>query len=235
MKVILLAGGFGTRLSEYTKTIPKPMVDIAGKPMLLHIMKQYAKYGFKDFYIALGYKGEIIKKFFNKKFFDWNINLIETGKNTMTGGRLKRLEPFLCKERFMLTYGDGVADININKLVEFHKSHRKTITFTGVHPSGRFGEFVEHENKVITFSEKPDRGKAYINGGFMVFNKELLDYLTEDENCDLEIGPLVKLTKKGEVMVYKHTGSWECMDHERDLTHLNNLWNNNQAFWKMWN
>ena len=139
MKVVLLAGGFGTRLSEYTKTIPKPMIDIAGKPMLLHIMILYAKYGFKDFYIALGYKGEMIKKFFNKKFFDWNINLIETGKNTMTGGRLKRLKKYIGKETFMMTYGDGLSNVNLKKLLKFHKKSKKISTLTSVRPPARFG------------------------------------------------------------------------------------------------
>ena len=140
MKVILLAGGFGTRLSEYTKTIPKPMINIAGKPMLLHIMKLYAKYGYKDFYIALGYKGKIIKNFFNKKFFDWNINLIETGKNTMTGGRLKRLKKYIGKETFMMTYGDGLSNVNLKKLLKFHKKNKKTnVTLTAVRPPARFG------------------------------------------------------------------------------------------------
>ena len=139
MKVILLAGGFGTRLPEYTKTIPKPMINIAGKPMLLHIMKLYAKYGFKDFYIALGYKGEIIKKFFNKKFFDWNINFVETGKNTMTGGRLKRLKKYIGKETFMMTYGDGLSNINLKKLLKFHKKNKKLVTLTAVRPPARFG------------------------------------------------------------------------------------------------
>ena len=154
MKVVLLAGGFGTRLSEYTKTIPKPMINIGGKPMLLHIMKQYAKYGFKDFYIALGYKGEIIKKFFNKKFFSWNVNLIETGKNTMTGGRLKRIKKFIGNETFMLTYGDGVSNINISKLVEFHKKHGKDATLTSVSLPGRFGALDIHDNQIKKFTEK---------------------------------------------------------------------------------
>ena len=139
MKVVLLAGGFGTRLSEYTKTIPKPMIYIGDKPMLLHIMKLYAKYGFKDFYIALGYKGEIIKKFFNKKFFDWNINLIETGRNTMTGGRLKRLKKYIGNETFMMTYGDGLSNVNLKKLLKFHKKNKKLVTLTAVRPPARFG------------------------------------------------------------------------------------------------
>ena len=139
MKVVLLAGGFGTRLSEYTNTIPKPMISISGKPMLLHIMKHYAKYGFKDFYIALGYKGKIIKNFFNKKFFDWNINLIETGRNTMTGGRLKRLEKYIGNETFMMTYGDGLSNVNLKKLLKFHNKNKKIVTLTAVRPPARFG------------------------------------------------------------------------------------------------
>ena len=154
MKVIILAGGFGTRMSEYAQTIPKPMIDIGGKPMLLHIMKLYAKHGFKNFYIALGYKGEMIKKFFNKKFFDWNINLIETGKNTMTGGRLKRLKKYIGKETFMMTYGDGLSNINLKKLLKFHKKNKKLVTLTAVRPPARFGALKLKGDCVSYFKEK---------------------------------------------------------------------------------
>ncbi len=154
MKVVLLAGGFGTRLSEYTKTIPKTMIEVGGQPMLIHIMKQYAKYGFRDFYIALGYKGEIIKKFFNKKFFDWNINLIETGKNTMTGGRLKRLKKYVGKTTFMMTYGDGLSNVNLGKLLKFHKKNKKLVTLTAVRPPARFGALKLKGNNVSYFKEK---------------------------------------------------------------------------------
>ena len=154
MKVIILAGGLGTRLSEYTKTIPKPMINIGGQPMLLHIMKLYAKYGFKDFYIALGFKGEVIKKFFNKKFFDWNINLIETGKETMTGGRLKRLRKYIGNETFMMTYGDGLSNVNLKKLLNFHKKNKKIVTLTAVRPPARFGALKLKGNNVSYFKEK---------------------------------------------------------------------------------
>ena len=258
MKVIILAGGYGTRLGNITESIPKPMIKIGDQPMIWHIMKIYSMAGFNDFIIALGYKGDVIKEYFynygiyssdftintktggslkqnNKTNEDWNITLVDTGLKSLKGARVKRVEKYLSDDINMVTYGDGVADIDIGALVKFHKSHGKVVTVTGVHPPSRFGELIENDGQVLAFEEKPQTSVGLINGGFMVFNTELLDYLTEDEDCDLEIGPLVKLTKKGEVMVYKHTGSWECMDHERDLTHLNNLWNNNQAFWKVWN
>ena len=177
MKVVLLAGGFGTRLSEYTKTIPKPMIYIGDKPMLLHIMKLYAKYGFKDFYIALGYKGEIIKKFFNKKFFDWNINLIETGRNTMTGGRLKRLKKYIGNETFMMTYGDGLSNINLKKLLKFHKKNKKLVTLTAVRPPARFGVVKLNSQHVSYFKEKSQLDEGWINGGFFVMEPEFLKYI----------------------------------------------------------
>ena len=185
MKVVLLAGGFGTRLSEYTKTIPKPMIDIGGKPMLLHIMKLYAKYGFKDFYIALGYKGEMIKKFFNKKFFDWNINLIETGKNTMTGGRLKRLKKYIGKETFMMTYGDGLSNVNLKKLLKFHKKNKKLVTLTAVRPPARFGSIKLKGQRVSYFKEKSRLDEGWINGGFFVMEPEFLKYI-KNNNTYLE-------------------------------------------------
>ena len=177
MKIILLAGGFGTRLPEYTKTIPKPMIDIAGKPMLLHIMKHYAKYGFKDFYIALGYKGEMIKKFFNKNFFDWNVHLIETGKNTMTGGRLKRLTKYIGKETFMMTYGDGLSNVNLNKLLNFHKKNKKLVTLTAVRPPARFGAIKLKGNQVSYFKEKSKLDEGWINGGFFVMEPQFLKFI----------------------------------------------------------
>ena len=224
MKVILLAGGFGTRLPEYTKTIPKPMVSIAGKPMLLHIMKLYAKYGFKDFYIALGYKGEIIKKFFNKKFFDWNINFIETGKNTMTGGRLKRLKKYIGKETFMMTYGDGLSNINLKKLLKFHKKNKKLVTLTAVRPPARFGAIKLKGRYVNYFKEKSRLDEGWINGGFFVMEPEFLK-LIKNDNTYLEREPLEKVTKKRQLAAFRHEGFWQCMDTKRDKDNLNKILN----------
>jgi len=224
MKVILLAGGFGTRLPEYTKTIPKPMINIAGKPMLLHIMKLYAKYGFKDFYIALGYKGEIIKKFFNKKFFDWNINFVETGKNTMTGGRLKRLKKYIGKETFMMTYGDGLSNINLKKLLKFHKKNKKLVTLTAVRPPARFGALKLKGRYVNYFKEKSRLDEGWINGGFFVMEPEFLK-LIKNDNTYLEREPLEKVTKKRQLAAFRHEGFWQCMDTKRDKDKLNKILN----------
>lgn len=257
MKAIILAGGYGTRLGQRTSLIPKPMVRIGSKPIIWHIMKIYSHYGVNEFVICLGYKGEIIKDYFyhygikNNDFTidldnsnityhsdhdetHWKVTLIDTGLDTLKGARLKRVEEYIDDGINLLTYGDGVADININKLIEFHKNHKKTVTITGVHPPARFGELIEEDNKVTSFSEKPQTSIGLINGGFMVFNNELLNHLTEKPDCDLEIGALEELSEQGEVMVYKHKGNWECMDHERDVKHLNKLWNEDNAFWKVW-
>ena len=224
MKVVLLAGGFGTRLSEYTKTIPKPMVHIGGKPMLFHIMKLYAKYGFKDFYIALGYKGEIIKKFFNKKFFDWNINFVETGKNTMTGGRLKRLKKYIGKETFMMTYGDGLSNINLKKLLKFHKKNKKLVTLTAVRPPARFGALKLKGRYVNYFKEKSRLDEGWINGGFFVMEPEFLK-LIKNDNTYLEREPLEKVTKKRQLVAFRHAGFWQCIDTKRDKDNLNKILN----------
>jgi len=224
MKVILLAGGFGTRLSEHTKTIPKPMVNIAGKPMLLHIMKLYAKYGYKDFYIALGYKGEIIKNFFNKKFFDWNINLIETGENTMTGGRLKRLKKYIGNETFMITYGDGLSNVNLKKLLKFHKKNKKLATLTAVRPPARFGVLKLNGQYVSYFKEKSKLDEGWINGGFFVMEPEFLKFIKND-NTYLEREPLEAATKKGQLIAFRHEGFWQCMDTKRDMDRLNKILN----------
>ena len=224
MKVILLAGGFGTRLPEYTKTIPKPMINIAGKPMLLHIMKLYAKYGFKDFYIAMGYKGEIIKKFFNKKFFDWNINFVETGKNTMTGGRLKRLKKYIGKETFMMTYGDGLSNINLKKLLKFHKKNKKLVTLTAVRPPARFGGIKLKGQYVSYFKEKSKLDEGWINGGFFVMEPEFLK-LIKNDNTYLEREPLEKVTKKRQLAAFRHEGFWQCLDTKRDKDKLNKIFN----------
>ena len=225
MKVVLLAGGFGTRLPEYTKTIPKPMIDIGGKPMILHIMKLYAKYGFKDFYIALGYKGEIVKKYFNKNFFDWNINLIETGKNTMTGGRLKRLKKYIGKKTFMMTYGDGLSDVNLKKLLKFHKKNKKLVTLTAVRPPARFGAIKLKGRSVSYFKEKSKLDEGWINGGFFVMEPEFLKFIKND-NTYLEREPLEQMSKKRQLMAFRHEGFWQCMDTKRDKDKLNKILSN---------
>ena len=229
MKVILLAGGLGTRLSEYTKTIPKPMIDIGGKPMLLHIMKHFARYGYKDFYIALGYKGEIIKKFFNKKFFDWNINLIETGKNTMTGGRLKRLKKYIGEETFMMTYGDGLSNINLKKLLKFHKKNKKLVTLTAVRPPGRFGALKLNGKRVSYFKEKSRLDEGWINGGFFVMEPEFIKFIKND-NTFLEREPLERATKKRQLVAFRHTGFWKCMDTKRDRDELEDIFLKNASW-----
>ena len=225
MKVILLAGGFGTRLSEYTKIVPKPMIDIGGKPMLLYIMKHYAKHGFKDFYIALGYKGEIIKKFFKKrKFSNWNINLIETGKNTMTGGRLKRLKKYIGKETFMMTYGDGLSNLNLKKLLKFHKKNKKLVTLTAVRPPARFGALKLRGQRVSYFKEKSKLDEGWINGGFFVMEPEFLKFIKNDKTY-LEREPLETVTKKKQLVAFKHEGFWQCMDTKRDKDKLDKILN----------
>ena len=222
MKVVILAGGFGTRLAEYTKTIPKPMIEIGGKPIILHIMKLYAKYGFKDFYIALGYKGKMIKKFFNKKFFDWNINLIETGSNTMTGGRLKRLKKHVGKETFMMTYGDGLSDVNLKTLLKFHRKNKKLVTLTAVRPPARFGALKIKKQYVSYFKEKSKLDEGWINGGFFVMEPEFFKFIKNDGTY-LEREPLEKVCKKKQLIAFKHSGFWQCMDTKRDRDQLENL------------
>lgn len=257
MKVIILAGGWGTRLGKESDHIPKPMVQIGNRPILWHIMKIFSFYGLNDFIISLGVKAHIIKHFFleydtyardftidmktrnvrfhpNADHVDWTVTLIDTGLNTLKGARIKRTEKYLADDINMITYGDGVADIDIPKLIEFHKSHGKTLTITGVRPPSRFGEIIASKGRVIAFEEKPQTSVGLINGGFMVFNRNLLDYLDDDESCDFEKGPLNRLTRENEVMVYEHTGKWECMDHQRDVKHLNKLWDEDKAFWKVW-
>ena len=225
MKVVLLAGGFGTRLSEYTETIPKPMIKVGGKPMILHIMKLYAKYGYKDFYIALGYRGEVIRNFFKKKFYDWNINLIETGKNTMTGGRLKRLQKYIGKETFMMTYGDGLSDVNLKKLFHFHKKNKKIATLTAVRPPARFGALKIKNQNVIYFKEKSKLDEGWINGGFFVLEPEFFKLIRDDKTY-LERGPLEKATQKKQLAAFKHKGFWQCMDTKRDKDKLDKILRN---------
>ena len=225
MKVVILAGGLGTRLAEYTKTIPKPMINIAGKPIILHIMKFYAKYGFKNFYIALGYKGSIIKNFFKKNSFGWNINLIETGKNTMTGGRLKRLKKIIGKETFMMTYGDGLSNVNLKKLVKFHKENKKLVTMTAVRPPARFGALKFKGHLVSYFKEKSKLDEGWINGGFFIMEPKFLNFIKSDKTY-LEREPLEKITKKKELIAYKHEGFWQCMDTQRDKDNLEEILRN---------
>ena len=220
MKVVILAGGFGTRISEYTKSIPKPMIKIRGTPILVHIMKHYAKFGFNDFYIALGYKGNVIKNYFKSKKFNWNIHLIETGKNTMTGGRLKRLKKYLIGETFFLTYGDGLSDINIMKLLKFHKKNKKLVTLTAVRPPARFGALKLNGNSVSYFKEKSRMDEGWINGGFFVISDKFLNFIKNDKTY-LEREPLEKVTKVKELSAYRHNGFWQCIDSMRDLILIN--------------
>ena len=231
MKVVILCGGYGTRLSEETTIKPKPMIKIGKKPILEHIMGIYEYYDYSQFILALGYKSKYIKKFYknkNKK----NINLVYTGKDTKTGGRLLRLKNYLKDEKtFMLTYGDGVSNINIKKVLQFHNSHGKIATITAVRPPVRFGELKINKNKVKSFKEKPQVSQSWINGGFFIFNNEILDFIKNDQTM-LEREPLEKLTNTGQLMAFEHKGFWKCMDTMRDKILLNKLWNKGNALWK---
>jgi len=218
-KVVILAGGFGTRISDYNKTVPKPMITINNKPMLVHIMEHYAKYGFTDFYIALGYKGSVIKKYFKNHNFSWKINLIETGLKTMTGGRLKRLKKYLKSSTFFLTYGDGLSNINIKKLMDFHLKNKKMVTLSAVRPPARFGAIKLRGNLVKYFKEKSKMDEGWINGGFFVINPDFFNYIEGDQTF-LEREPLEKITKKKQLAAYKHPGFWQCMDTKRDKDKL---------------
>jgi len=222
MKVIILAGGYGSRLSEYTDTIPKPMVEIGSKPILWHIMNLYAQYNHKDFILALGYKGEVIKKYFSKKFIDWNIDLVDTGLNTMTGGRVKRLQKIIGNETCMFTYGDGLSNINLDSLINFHKSHGKLATVSAVRPPARFGAIKLAGDKVTTFKEKSNLDQGWINGGFFVVEPDFFN-LIDDDKTYLEREPLEKAAKLGELFAYKHTGFWKCMDTKRDKDDLEDI------------
>jgi len=229
MKIVILAGGLGTRISEYTKIIPKPMIKVCKKPIIYFIMKHYANYGFKDFYIALGYKGHIIKKYFEKNNFGWNINLIDTGQKTMTGGRLKRLKKYLRNEPFMLTYGDGLSNVNIKKLLNFHKKNKKLVTLTAARPPARFGAIKILGNKVKYFKEKSKLDEGWINGGFFVMQPEFLNYIKNDQTF-LEREPMELLTKKNQLVAFKHDGFWQCMDTKRDMDNLNIILKNKNYF-----
>ena len=253
MKVVILAGGFGTRLSEYTESIPKPMVTVGGKPILWHIMSTYAKFEHKDFYVALGYKAEVIKVYFlnyrslNSDFtvdlsngvvvahqqdlVDWKVTLADTGINSMTGGRVKRMQDFIGDETFLLTYGDGLADIDIEELVKFHKSHGKMVSVSAVRPSARFGELDINNSVVTSFKEKPQVTQGWINGGYFVIEPEFFD-LIEGDSTILEKEPLEKVAQMGELMSYQHDGFWKCMDTKRDRDLLEDLWETGRAPWK---
>jgi len=254
-KVVIFAGGLGTRLKEETEFMPKPMVKIGSKPIIWHIMKTYSHYGYNDFIIAAGHKIEAIKEYFlnfismnnditinlksnkidlisnNKELF--SVSILDTGLKTMTGGRLKKLQQHIGDDMFMATYGDGVADINIKKLVDFHKSHKKFATVTGVHPSSRFGELNIKEKLVIDFKEKPQVDNSYINGGFFVFEPEVFDYIENDSTC-LEREPFKRLSQEKQLAIFKHDKFWKCMDTYKDMEELNKLWETNQARWKVW-
>jgi len=252
MKVIILAGGFGTRLSEYTETIPKPMVNVGGRPILWHIMKTYEKYGYSDFYLALGYKAEVIKEYFlhyrslNADFtvdiangeitphqtdkVDWKVTLVNTGLKSMTGGRVKRLESYINNEPFLLTYGDGVADIDIGALVDFHKSHGKMVTVSAVHPGARFGELDMKGDQVVSFKEKPQTTHGWVNGGYFVIEPEFFN-LIEGDSMILEREPLEKASEMGELIAYRHDGFWQCMDTKRDRDLLEDMWQSGKPPW----
>ena len=222
MKVVILAGGLGTRISEYTKTVPKPMIKINNKPIIFHIMKHYSHYGFKDFYIAAGYKKKIIKDYFKKKFYNWNVNVIDTGQKTMTGGRLKRLKKFFKNETFLLTYGDGLSNVNLSKLINFHKKNKSLVTMTAVRPPARFGAIKIKKGKVTYFKEKSKMDEGWINGGFFVVDSKFLKYIKSDKTF-LEREPLEKITKKRKLNAFKHQGYWQCVDTVRDLERARKL------------
>jgi len=258
LKVVILAGGLGTRLREETEYRPKPMVQIGTKPILWHIMKIYDHYGFHDFVICLGYKGTMIKDYFlnyeimNSDFTvnlgnrhniilhndhterNWNVTLAETGEKTQTGARVKKIEKYIDGDTFMLTYGDAVADIDISRLLAFHKSHGKIGTVTGVHPASRFGELCTDSRCVKQFSEKPQTLKGFVSGGFFVFGKEFFSYLDDRDTCILEKEPIERLANDNELMMYPHEGFWQCCDTFRELELLNNLWVQHNPPWKVW-
>lgn len=258
MKVVILAGGLGTRLREETEYRPKPMVQIGTKPILWHIMKIYDYYGFHDFVICLGYKGNMIKDYFlnyeimnsdftvnlgsrhditlhnDHKECHWNVTLAETGEKSQTGSRVKKIEKYIDNDTFMLTYGDAVTDVDISKLLAFHQSHGKIGTVTGVHPASRFGELCIDSRCVKRFSEKPQTNDGFVSGGFFVFNKKFFSYLDDRDECILEKEPIERLVDNNDLMVFPHEGFWQCCDTYRELDLLNNLWNYPNPPWKLW-
>lgn len=252
MKVLILAGGFGTRLAEYTDVIPKPMVTVGGRPILWHVMNIFARFGHRDFFLALGYKGEVVKEYFlnyysknadftvdlgsgeiqhhNSAPDDWRVTLVDTGLASMTGGRVRRMQPYLADGPFLLTYGDGVADVDIDALLAFHREHGKMVTVTAVHPGARFGELAIDDSKVVNFAEKPQVGQGWINGGFFVVEPQFFDYIADDGTI-LEKEPLERAARDGELMAYRHEGFWHCMDTKRDRDALEDIWNAGGAPW----
>lgn len=256
MRVVILAGGMGTRLAEETEVRPKPMVEIGDMPILWHIMKHFGHYGHNEFFVALGYRGEVIKRFFMDFFTlqgnftidiqqrevvrhafeheDWKVHLVDTGLHSMTGGRVKRLQPQLENEPFLLTYGDGVSDVNLDNLLNFHRSHGKLCTITAVRPPSRFGGLIFDGPLVAEFSEKPQAGEGWINGGFMVMEPAVFEYFSGD-GCVMEKEVLEVLAKEGKLAAYQHEGFWQCMDTIRDKRLLESLWQGGNAAWKVWN
>jgi glucose-1-phosphate cytidylyltransferase len=255
MKVAILAGGLGTRLAEETDTRPKAMVEIGAQPIVWHIMKHFERYGFSDFYLALGYKGEMLKRYFcdyiatarsisvslknglveplDRMHEDWTVNLIDTGHDSNTGGRLKRLRPWLHDGTFMLTYCDGVADVDLHRLLEFHRSHGRAATVTAVHPPSRFGEMVFDDDGGVRFTEKPLMGEGWINGGFMVLEPSVLD-LIDGDGTSLEGDVLEQLSGQGQLAAYRHDSFWQCVDTLRELRYLRGLWESNERPWVTW-
>ncbi len=258
MQVVILCGGVGTRLREETEFRPKPMVNIGDRPILWHIMKYYSYFGYKDFVLALGYKGEMIKNYFchyelmnndiaielgrpERTYIHyahdeagWKITLADTGEKALKGARLKKIEKYITGDTFIMTYGDGIADVDINQLLAFHKAHGKIATVTGISPASQFGELKTDGDRVEAFREKAQDGEGLVSGGFFVFNRAIFNYLTTDDLCDFEIGPLEQIAKEGQLMVYKHRGFWACMDTLRDMEFLNKIWNDGTAKWKIW-
>jgi glucose-1-phosphate cytidylyltransferase len=257
MKTLILAGGVGSRLSEETDVRPKPMVEIGHRPILWHILKIYAHYGYKDFLVALGYKGEHIKRYMadyaslstnltvdlkagtveahkaDGDAEDWTVGLIDTGRHTETGGRMLKIAPYLDGDTFMMTFGDGVSDVDINRLVEFHRAHGKLATLTAVRPPARFGHVELEGDQVAEFSEKPQVGEGWINGGFFVLDRKVLDYI-DGEETHFQREPLERLARDGQLMAFKHTSFWQCMDTLRDKILLQQLWDSEEAPWKVW-
>jgi glucose-1-phosphate cytidylyltransferase len=255
MKVAILAGGYGTRLSEETALKPKPMIEVGGKPLLWHIMKHYSFYGHKEFVILLGYKGYLIKEYFanywlhqsdvtidtaknemeihNNLSEDWKITLVDTGLDTMTGARVKKAQKYLGDETFMLTYGDGLCDVNINNLIEFHNTNKKIMTLTAIQPEGRFGSLDIQEGKVNRFLEKPKGDGSWVNGGFFVCEPKIFEYLSGDDSLILEKKPMENLAKDGQLFSYQHDGFWKCMDTLRDKIQLTEMWESGNVKWKI--